>query len=172
MRRATHVSRTPVAPLAGAAPVARFATRGAAFAVAAASVLLFACDRPPSADGMREWSAADHDRAEEQSAGAGAGQAAPQPQRGEKRDGGESALIEVAWAQNCAICHGPVGHGDGPNGPMVKAPDLTREDWQGKIGDDDIAATIRTGKGKMPKFDLPDPVVRGLVARIRAVRGR
>ena len=65
-----------------------------------------------------------------------------------------------------------LGKGDGPNGPMMKASDLTREEWQASVTDADIAAVIKTGKGRMPKFDLPDPVVRGLVGRIRAVRGR
>ncbi len=57
-------------------------------------------------------------------------------------------------------------------GPMVRAPDLTREEWQGKTADAEIVATIKNGKGKMPKFGLPDSVVQGLVARIRAARGR
>ncbi len=57
-------------------------------------------------------------------------------------------------------------------GPMVRAPDLTREEWQAKTADGDIAATIKNGKGKMPKFGLPDSVIQGLVARIRAARGR
>ena len=65
-----------------------------------------------------------------------------------------------------------MGHGDGPSGPMVKASDLTREEWQARVTDDEMIALIRNGKGSMPKFDLPEPVVRGLVARIRALRGR
>ena len=55
---------------------------------------------------------------------------------------------------------------------MVRAPDLTREDWQSKVTDREIAATIKGGKGKMPNFDVPDPVIDGLVARVRATRGR
>lgn len=56
-------------------------------------------------------------------------------------------------------------------GPMVQAPDLTREDWQAKVTDGDIASVIQNGKGKMPKFEIPADVVSGLVARVRAVRG-
>jgi hypothetical protein len=159
------------------------------------------CERPPSAGSLKEWTPADHDRAEEQQAGQGGaananpntggnqGPAArnqpgaqPQPGSAEQRpepprkssrgDGGGANLVEVTWETACAPCHGPVGHGDGPNGPMVNAPDITRDDLLSKITDDEIAFQIRNGKNRMPKFDLPDPVVRGLVARIRAMRGR
>jgi hypothetical protein len=57
-------------------------------------------------------------------------------------------------------------------GPMVRAPDLTREDWQSEVTDNQIAAVIRNGKGRMPSFNVPDPVIQGLVARVRAARGR
>ena len=56
-------------------------------------------------------------------------------------------------------------------GPMVRAPDLTLEDWQSKVTDGEIATAIKNGRGKMPRFDVPDAVVVGLVARIRAARG-
>lgn len=81
-------------------------------------------------------------------------------------------LLDMAWRKNCAGCHGPAGRGDGPQGAMVRAPDLSRTDWQDKISDDEIAAMIRNGKGKMPKFDLPDQVVAGLVQRVRAFRAK
>ena len=161
--------------------IMRIASIGSLAALAAlAFAAVCGCERAPSSDGMKEWTAADHDRAEEQGRAANGQQAqtAPEP-RGEGGNGGNGgnanagvALIEVAWSQNCAVCHGVVGKGDGPNGPMVKAGDLTREDWQAGVTDADIAAINKTGKGKMPKFDLPDPVVRGLVGRIRAARGR
>jgi mono/diheme cytochrome c family protein len=145
----------------------------AAAALVATLALAAGCDRPPSADGLKEWTPADHDRAEEQARIQSGQQAAPDP-KGDAPAGSSrpNALIEVAWQQNCASCHGPMGHGDGPSGPMVKASDLTREEWQAKVTDDEMIALIRTGKGSMPKFDLPEPVVRGLVARIRALRGR
>ena len=138
-----------------------------------------ACERPPSTDSLREWAPGDHDRAEEQSlqpnrptapstGQGGQGNAA----RGDAGDTTAVTLVEATWESACAPCHGPVGHGDGPNGPMVNAPDITRDDLLAKITDDEIASQIRNGKNRMPKFDLPDPVVRGLVARIRAMRGR
>ncbi len=156
-------------------------------------LLLAACERQPGADAAREWTPNDHDRAEEQSASQsgrprpqGSGAAAttppssPPPRRGGGDAGAASAastgnvaqLVEITWEQACAPCHGPTGHGDGPNGPMVNAPDITKDDAIGNMTDDDIAAQIKNGKNRMPKFDLPEPVVRGLVARIRANRGR
>jgi hypothetical protein len=151
------------------------------------------CDRPPSASQLREWTPSDHDRAEEESAqstpqGAGpqgnpqaaqasrplpaSGRAAPRALPTDAGARSAQTLVEVTWETACAPCHGPVGHGDGPNGPMVNAPDITRDDLLSKITDDEIAAQIKNGKNRMPRFDLPEPVVQGLVARIRAMRGR
>lgn len=99
-------------------------------------------------------------------------QTAPPAPKGDGGAGDESALIELTWRQRCAVCHGMEGRGDGPNGPMVKAPDLTRPEWQAKASDAEIAATIQNGKNLMPRFDLPEKVVAGLVTRIRASRGQ
>jgi cytochrome c oxidase cbb3-type subunit 3 len=55
---------------------------------------------------------------------------------------------------------------------MFKAADLGRDDWQSKVSDQEIAATITNGKGRMPKFELPDEVVKGLVVRVRSFRGQ
>ncbi len=150
------------------------------------------CERPPSADSLAVWSPADHDRAEEQQSGAAprpgpapdpnappgakpranaTAERPTAPDRVQSRDAG-ATLVEATWEAACYPCHGPTGHGDGPNGPMVNAPDITRPDLLSKITDDEIAAQIRNGKNRMPKFDLPDQVVQGLVARIRANRGR
>ncbi len=129
--------------------------------------LVCACERPPSADHLQEWAPADHDRAEEQANIANGQQAAPV-----KGDVGGETLTEITWQQACATCHGRGGHGDGPSGPMVNAPDLTRDDLQAKITDDEIATLIGTGKNRMPKFDLPASVVKGLVGKVRSLRGR
>lgn len=128
------------------------------------------CDtRAPSASNLREWSAADHDRFEENQRMMSGQQPGSAPSGATSQE----QVIDVAWRAKCATCHGPIGHGDGPTGPMVKAPDLTREDWQAKVSDGEIAATIRSGRGKMPAFtDLPDSTIQGLVARIRATRGQ
>lgn len=132
---------------------------GIVFAVAAG-----ACDRPPSVE-LGEWTAADHEG--EQKSGLASGK---QGARGDS--GGVPALVEVTWRNQCATCHGGEGKGDGPQGPMFKATDLTREDWQSRVKDEDIAAAIVNGKGRMPKFELPGEVVQGLVGRVRSFRGR
>ena len=124
-------------------------------------VLFGACDRAPAAESLPEWTPADHDQEPGRP---------PPANAGPRTDaGGAAAMVEITWRNQCSTCHGPTGHGDGPQGPMFKAPDLTREGWSPK--DEEIAGAIKNGKGRMPKFDLPDDVVRGLVARIRSFRG-
>jgi cytochrome c oxidase cbb3-type subunit 3 len=130
--------------------------------VACATIGSVACDRAPSADGLKEWTPADHDG--EKKAGSN---------QGPKGDaGGAPALVEITWRNQCQSCHGPGGHGDGPQGAMFKAQDLSRDDWQNGIKDEQIAASIQNGKGRMPKFELPDEIVKGLVVRVRSFRGR
>jgi mono/diheme cytochrome c family protein len=125
---------------------------------------LLACDRAPSADGLKEWTATDHD---------GEKKAAANANQGPKTDaGGAPALVELTWRNQCQSCHGPGGHGDGPQGAMFKAQDLSRDEWQSGIKDEQIAATIQNGKGRMPKFELPDEIVKGLVVRVRSFRGK
>jgi cytochrome c oxidase cbb3-type subunit 3 len=53
---------------------------------------------------------------------------------------------------------------------MVRAPDLTRADWQARVSDEDILQVIRNGRNNMPRFDLPPAVLDGLVKRIRENR--
>ena len=136
---------------------------GVALALAAS-----ACDRPPSASDLPEWTAKDHDRIEESQRIQAGGQPGAQSAMTD-----EQRLAEATWAAKCASCHGPIGHGDGPNGGVLKASDLTREEWQAKVKDEEIAAVIVSGRNRMPAFkDLPGETVAALVARIRATRGR
>jgi mono/diheme cytochrome c family protein len=134
------------------------------------ALLAAACNRTPS--DLREWKADDHDRSDDQQKG----RAAPPSRVRPAASGAPGAnptltLVEVTWKAQCGPCHGPIGHGDGPQGPMVRAPDLTLPEWQGKTTDQQMAQTISNGKNRMPKFDFPPEVVNGLVARIRAVKG-
>ncbi len=126
------------------------------------SVGLLACDRPPSAT-LAEWTPRDHEQKE---------QTAKQQGKGKSGQGTGDALVEATWRNQCMTCHGPIGKGDGPTGPMVKAADLTDPAWQAKVTDEQLAQSIRKGKGKMPQFDLSEPVVKGLIARIRTARGQ
>ena len=131
---------------------------------------LAACDRAPG--DVRDWAAADHDQPPEANQ-------APQPGRGgrgsqgaQQAPGPDPDLVDIAWQRNCQDCHGRVGHGDGPKGMGVRAPDLTRAEWQGQVSDAQIIETIRKGRGKMPSFaSLPPQVLDGLVKRIRGTRG-
>jgi mono/diheme cytochrome c family protein len=146
------LNRTRIAPLS--------LLFSASFGLVAAA----ACDRPPSSAEVKDWTPADHDG--EKSVG-------PNSKQGAKGDGGGTpALVEITWRQQCATCHGAGGKGDGPQGAMFKAADLGREEWQSKVKDEEIGATIQNGKGRMPKFDLPEDVVKGLVLRVRSFRGQ
>ena len=139
-------------------------------ALSAALALVVGCERPPSSDSLREWTPGDHHSVEDDKASAG-GQAAPRASGGPSGAANEGRqLAELAWRQQCSTCHGAGGKGDGQMGPMLQAPDLTRAEWQSKVTDAEIVSTIRAGKNKMPKFDLPDPVLQGLVLRIRSLR--
>ena len=108
---------------------------------------------------LRPWAPGDHDHAE--NAGQVAGTAVP---------GQENAsLVRATWRNQCAQCHGPTGRGDGPQGRMLRVPDLNKSDWQSRATDATIANVIRRGRNKMPAFDkLPDDIVDGLVAHIRS----
>jgi cytochrome c oxidase cbb3-type subunit 3 len=131
-----------------------------------------ACDRPPSADSLKEWTPADHHSTDDDKLGAAAGQKAGRPAGSAAAAGDVAQLVDITWRQQCATCHGAMGRGDGQMGPMVQAPDLTRGEWQSRVTDLEMAATIKAGKNRMPSFNLPDPVLSGLVARIRSLQVR
>lgn len=110
---------------------------------------------------MREWRATDHDHTDNPGSGqvsADAGAAAP--------PGLEDVTI-VAWQQNCTQCHGQLGRGDGPRGPMLKATNLSDPAWQGAMTDEQITSVIKNGKGAMPAFKLPDGTIANLVKLVR-----
>ena len=135
------------------------------------ALALAACDRPAEAGSLPEWSPSDHHSADDDKAPSPGRAAAEPAARG--AGGDVSQLVDLAWRQQCVRCHGATGHGDGPDGPMVRAHDLTDAAWQSQASDADIAAVITGGRNRMPKFDtLPAPVVAGLVARIRQMKGR
>jgi len=125
------------------------------------AALALACnDTPPD---LRTWRPTDHDHTEnpnsDQVQVTDAGAAEP--------GHGLDDVTIAAWKANCTSCHGPIGRGDGPQGPMVHAADLSRSEWQSSVTDEQIANTIRQGKGRMPGFALPDATVQRLVALVR-----
>jgi mono/diheme cytochrome c family protein len=121
----------------------------------------FACNSAPA--DLRPWKATDHDH----TANPNAGQVQVTDAGSANAKLGLDDVTIVAWQQNCTTCHGPLGRGDGPQGQLVHASDLTRPDWQASITDEAIAATIRQGRGRMPAFNLPEVTVTHLVALIR-----
>ena len=123
--------------------------------------LITACRRDP--DDLREWRVDDHDHTNVP----GTAQVADPPADAAIDPMGINDVTIAAWKQRCVTCHGSVGRGDGPQGPMVRASDLTRPTWQASVTDAQIAETIRTGRGSMPGFDLPESTVNGLVRLIR-----
>jgi cytochrome c oxidase cbb3-type subunit 3 len=136
----------------------------AATAVLALLLGLFLFRPGRSSGGVREWTPTDHDQPAEQ---AGQPKASKAAQPKGQPDGN---LVEMAWARSCATCHGQVGRGDGPQGKLAKAPDLTRADWQDRVTDEQIIDKIRKGGNGMPASELPAAVLQGLVQRIRANR--
>jgi cytochrome c oxidase cbb3-type subunit 3 len=127
-------------------------------------VLAPACnEQPPD---TREWRPSDHDH----TTNPGNDQVEGGPDAGtapELAAHGLNEVVIVAWEQNCVRCHGRFGRGDGPQGPMVHAADLTNSHFQETASDDDIFKVIHDGRGLMPAFPLPDATLRALVQLIR-----
>src|SRR3984885_4265427 len=74
---------------------------------------------------------------------------------------------EKIYKANCVLCHAPDGSGSSPSGKALKAEDLRSELIQKKT-DDELAAVITQGKGKMPAFGkkLKSDTIAELVAYI------
>ncbi len=125
------------------------------------AALSFACNDTPA--DLRTWRASDHDHTENPNADQVQVSDAGAADTGHGLDD----VTVVAWQQNCTSCHGPLGRGDGPQGQLVHAADLSRPDWQATVSDEAIASTIRQGRGRMPAFNLPDATITRLVALIR-----
>jgi cytochrome c oxidase cbb3-type subunit 3 len=146
-------------------------------ALSASALLSAGCDRPPAAESLREWTPADHHSNDDDKLAAARAQAGQAPAAARAKGGAAdptqvSQLVDLTWRQQCSTCHGAEGRGDGQMGAMLHATDLTNTDWQGRTSDADMAAVIKAGRNRMPRFDLPDPVVGGLVARIRSLRAK
>jgi cytochrome c oxidase cbb3-type subunit 3 len=133
-------------------------------AVLATCAWLLGCDRPAS--DLREWTPSDHKHTSE----AKQGEEDDSPQVSGSAQAPLPGLDEVTiatWQRACANCHGQLGRGDGPQGPMVHARDLSDPAWQTATPDTQIAESITRGRGKMPAFQLPASTVEGLVHLVR-----
>ncbi len=137
--------------------------RHGALAGALALAVLLGCERAPSPDQATEWTPADHDRVEEKGRKQGPRTTDQVPQ------GKGDALVDLVWMNQCAVCHGAEGRGDGPNGPMTGAADLAKLE----LTEAAVASVLQNGKGRMPKFDqIPPEVVKGLTQKIRGFRAK
>ena len=79
------------------------------------------------------------------------------------------------FAQACAKCHGADGRGGlamAANGP--RPIDLTSPEWQRQRSDEEVALTIRTGRGAMPPFAgvLTAGQIDALGSYVRALKRR
>jgi len=131
-------------------------------------VLAAACSRAPT--DLRIWRPSDHDRTEEKAhaqsptaANSAGGGALSQP----AKMLGVDQVVLVTWRQNCTRCHGMLGRGDGPQGAMTGARNLSDPAWQASVTDAQIATAITKGKGRMPHFPLPAATVTGLIRLVR-----
>lgn len=65
----------------------------------------------------------------------------------------EVASMNSLWQTQCASCHASSGVGGGPGVPSgAILPDFTNAAWQASRTDEQLGASIATGKGVMPAF--------------------
>lgn len=126
--------------------------------------LSLACGCSREASDLREWKPSDHDH----TSNPGAAQVeVKQDAKSPLAVYGIDEVTVVAWEQSCATCHGAQGAGDGPQGPITKARDLTDAAWHASVSDESIAQTIRNGRGMMPPSRLPEATIQSLVRLVR-----
>jgi cytochrome c oxidase cbb3-type subunit 3 len=115
---------------------------------------------------LREWRVADH-RHTTEATPESAEQAPQVTGSAEPPLPGLDEVTIAAWRRACTGCHGQLGRGDGPQGAMMKARDLSDPAWQETASDAQIAETITKGRGRMPPVALPAATVDGLVHLVR-----
>jgi mono/diheme cytochrome c family protein len=123
------------------------------------------CQKAPTE--VREWSPKDHTNISNKPAEQ-TGQVNANPAPTEAPPKGLDPVTLAAWGSQCSSCHGKIGKGDGPNGKMLKATDLSNPDWQAQITDEQIQKSISGGKNAMPAFaNLPVDTVENLMWLVR-----
>jgi mono/diheme cytochrome c family protein len=88
---------------------------------------------------------------------------------------GNAATQSTVYADNCAVCHGDEGKGDGPIAASLtpRPPDLTQSELVGTMSEEELMEYVSVGKGAMPGFGkiLTEEQLRGVVAWLRAKTG-
>ena len=86
--------------------------------------------------------------------------------------GGDDLGAKV-YAQRCALCHGPGGHGDGPAaaGLNPKPRNHTDGSYMNARTDDELLTVIRNGKGAMPAWGkiLSDAEIHAVLKHVRSL---
>ena len=125
---------------------------------------------------MTTWSATDHDHQLPLKAANSSQTGANRP--GDQKEAsrgmpslsryGVSDVVVGTWKNQCVRCHGVIGRGDGPQGSLVGAKDLTDPTWQNAVSDAQIKHSILNGKGRMPAFaQIPAGTLEGLLKLVR-----
>lgn len=75
------------------------------------------------------------------------------------------------FAQRCALCHGPDGHGDGPGSKALNPKPRNFHDkaYMSSKTDAELLKTIHEGKGVMPKWGgvLSEQEITAVLAHVR-----
>lgn len=84
-------------------------------------------------------------------------------------DRGDASSGEPIYDEDCAMCHGDQGAGDGPAGAAFDMPDFTDTDYMAEVSDDYLYQVIDEGNDDMPAFGdaYSDDEIDDLVAYIR-----
>jgi len=74
------------------------------------------------------------------------------------------------YKQKCAACHGADGKGDTPAGKSLKVQSFADPEVA-KMSDDELAAAIEKGKGKMPAYgkSMKPDEIKAMVAYVRSL---
>jgi mono/diheme cytochrome c family protein len=74
---------------------------------------------------------------------------------------------------NCAVCHGPLGHGDGPATKFGMVPMPLISDHAKGLSDGYIFGMIRNGRGLMPTYNrIEEPDRWDIVNYVRELQGK
>ena len=132
--------------------------RGRTIALALPLLLAAACSNP----GLREWRPEDHDSGVTSTSALSSAPTNDDPH----------ASARAVFASQCASCHGSGGRGDGPMAAMFRPADLSSSELQSARSDAELAASITSGRGRMPAFgqSLRPEAVGALVRLIRSWR--